>query len=486
MPFSFDNSYARLPDSFAIPVDSSPVSNPTLIRLNRELALQLGADPERLESEEGIAFLSGNQIPDGAEPVAMAYAGHQFGGFVPQLGDGRAFLLGEVIDTNGIRRDIQLKGSGPTPFSRRGDGRSALGPVLREYIVSEAMHSLGVSTTRALAAVASGDKVVREDTIPGGVFTRVARSHVRIGTFQFFAARGQEESVRTLADYVIDRHYPKAREAENPYLALLETVIQKQADLVAHWMQFGFIHGVMNTDNMSIAGETIDYGPCAFLDEYHPAKKFSSIDRQGRYAYANQAPIAHWNLARFAETLLPLLADEEKEALAAAESALERFRELHGEALRKRLGAKIGIADPKPDDWNLVTDLLDAMADGEADFTLTFRHLSDALEDEEDQAVIDLFQTPDAISAWLSKWRNHITSHDRAGAVEAMRQSNPIFIPRNHRIEEVIAAAYDGDYEPFHRVNDVLRKPFSAQPEFAEYEAAPKPDEVVEATFCGT
>ena len=486
MPFPFDNTYARLPETFAIPVEPSPVGDPSLIALNRELAAELGADPDFLESGDGLAILSGNKIPEGAQPVAMAYAGHQFGGFVPQLGDGRALLLGEVIDSNGVRRDMQLKGSGPTPFSRRGDGRSALGPVLREYIVSEAMHALGVPTTRALAAIATGDKVVREGMIPGGVFTRVARSHVRIGTFQFFASRGQEENVKILADYVIDRHYPEAREADNPYLALLEAVLQKQADLVAHWMQIGFIHGVMNTDNMSVAGETIDYGPCAFLDEYNPGKKFSSIDRHGRYAFANQAPIALWNLTRFAETLIPLLDEDEKKALASAESALSKFPETHGEAFRDRFAAKIGISDPSKDDWALVESLLETMLEGEADFTLTFRHLSDALENGDDDPVLLQVDQPEPIKQWLEKWRARMESTDLDAALRLMRKSNPIFIPRNHRIEEVIEAAYGGDYGPFHRMNEVLQEPFTLQPEFQEYEQAPKPDEVVRATFCGT
>src|SRR4051794_12647789 len=319
--FPFQNTYAALPASFFARVAPTPVTSPRLIKLNRPLALQLGLDPDRLASPEGAEILAGKRIPEGADPIAMAYAGHQFGHFVPQLGDGRAILLGEVIDADGVRRDIQLKGSGPTPFSRRGDGRAALGPVLREYVVSEAMAALGIPTTRTLAAVLTGEPVIRETLLPGAVLTRVAASHIRIGTFQFFAARGDVDGVRTLADHVLAQHYPEALQTAQPYGALLEGVIARQADLVARWLLVGFIHGVMNTDNMSIAGETIDYGPCAFMDAYHPATVFSSIDHHGRYAFANQPRIALWNLARLAETLLPLLADDPDKAVQEAQAA---------------------------------------------------------------------------------------------------------------------------------------------------------------------
>ncbi len=486
MPFQFDNSYARLPDAFFTLVEPTPVSAPTMIRLNQDLASELGLDVARLDSPEGLAILSGNQCADGSEPLAMAYSGHQFGGFSPQLGDGRAILLGEVIRNDGVRHDIQLKGSGPTPFSRRGDGRSALGPVLREYIVSEAMAALGVPTTRALAAVASGDNVLRERLIPGGVFTRVAQSHIRIGTFQWFAAREDHDNLKILADYVIERHYPDAQREENPYRALLDGVIERQAKLIAHWMQLGFIHGVMNTDNMTVSGETIDYGPCAFMDTYDPAKKFSSIDQQGRYAFANQGPIGLWNLTRFAETLLPLLDDDPKTAINEAQVALDRFAELHQAALLARFTAKIGIEAGETSDWNLVQTLLSAMADGEADYTLVFRHLSESLESGDDRAVIRLFKQPQAIVAWLGVWRARMQQFQRGQAVALMRRANPVFIPRNHRIEEAIKAAYEGDFEPFHRLHRVLQTPLAEQVEFSEYEHAPAPDEVVQATFCGT
>jgi uncharacterized protein YdiU (UPF0061 family) len=486
MPIPFDNSYARLPDAFFVPVEPTPVCAPVMIRLNRDLAAELGIDVARLDSPEGLAILSGNQRANGSEPLAMAYSGHQFGGFSPQLGDGRAILLGEVVRDDGVRHDIQLKGSGPTPFSRRGDGRSALGPVLREYIVSEAMAALGVPTTRALAAVASGEDVLREGRVPGGVFTRVAQSHIRIGTFQWFASREDHDNLKVLADYAIQRHYPDAQHEKTPYLALLDGVIQRQAKLIAHWMQLGFIHGVMNTDNMTVSGETIDYGPCAFMDVYDPAKTFSSIDRHGRYAFANQAPIGHWNLTRFAETLLPLLDDDPKRSAAAAEAALGTFAEFHQAELQKRFIAKIGIEAGDTDDWRMVETLLAAMADGEADFTHVFRHLSDTLESGNDDAVTSLFKNPAAIVAWLPVWRERLHNCDRSRAVALMRRTNPIFIPRNHRIEEAIEAGNGGDFAPFNRLNEVLQHPFTAQAEFTRYEAAPTPAEVVYATFCGT
>lgn len=487
MPFTFDNSYARLPDAFFERVEPTPVSSPTLISLNRDLADQLGTGADQLEGAEGLAYLSGNRIPEGAQPLAMAYSGHQFGGFSPQLGDGRAILLGEVVDASGVRRDIQLKGSGPTPFSRRGDGRSALGPVLREYIVSEAMHALGVPTTRALAAVASGDRVRRESMQAGGVFTRVAQSHIRVGTFQWFAARQDSGNLKILADYVIDRHYAACQGEENPYRALLVEVIDRQAKLIAHWMQIGFIHGVMNTDNCSVVGDTIDYGPCAFMDDYHPLKKFSSIDQQGRYAFENQAPIAQWNLTRFAETLLPLLANDQADAIAFAEQQLERFPDLFQAALTQRFAAKIGIADPDGDDWQLVEALLTIMADADADFTLSFRHLPAALASTpKHDDLLSEFKNTDAITTWLTRWRARMQAFDPNQARALMRRSNPIFIPRNHRVEEVIAAGYEGDFTPFHRLHHALKQPFTEQPENADFENAPRPDEVVCATFCGT
>ena len=486
MPFLFDNSYSRLPDAFYARSKPTPVSSPELIQLNHGLADELGVEASRLDSPEGLAILAGNQVAEGSEPLAMAYSGHQFGGFSPQLGDGRALLLGEVVGKGSIRYDIQLKGSGPTPFSRRGDGRSALGPVLREYIVSEAMAALGVPTTRALAAVASGDQVVREGFEPGGVFTRVAKSHVRIGTFQWFAARQDHDNLKILADYVIDRHYPDIQEAENPYLAFLEGLIQRQTSLIAHWMQLGFIHGVMNTDNMTVSGETIDYGPCAFLDNYEAFKKFSFIDRQGRYAYSNQGPIGHWNLTRFAETLLPLLHDDQEKAIEAAEGALGRFPDLYHQALQERFFAKIGIEDGEASDWPMVENLLTVMEEGEADFTQVFRHLPDALPVGNDQVLVDLFNQPAAIVGWLETWRARLQPCDPDQAVALMRRTNPVYIPRNHRVEQAIEAGNGGDWTLFHKLNQVLQEPFNEREELSEYEAAPAPTEVVQATFCGT
>src|SRR5690348_13488024 len=371
--FPFQNSYAALPANFFARVAPTPVTGPRLVRLNKKLAWHLRLDPDQLSTPEGAEILSGKSLPEGAEPIAMAYAGHQFGHFVPQLGDGRAILLGEVIDRDGVRRDIQLKGSGPTPFSRRGDGRAALGPVLREYIVSEAMFALGIPTTRSLAAVTSGERVQRETMLPGAVLTRVAASHIRVGTFQFFAARGDTDGVRRLADHVIGRHYPHLASAERPYQALLDAVIARQADLVARWLLVGFIHGVMNTDNTSISGETIDYGPCAFMDEYNPSTVFSSIDEMGRYAYGNQPRIALWNLTRLAECLLPLFSDDKDKAIEQAQFTLGEFAEKFTSAYQTGLRAKIGLFTQREGDEALVQDLLDAMAKNQADFTLTFR-----------------------------------------------------------------------------------------------------------------
>jgi len=493
MPFKFDNSYARLPSEFYSLVAPTSVTEPNMISMNRRLAEFLGADQKALKSPAGISVLAGNQICDGSIPLAMVYAGHQFGGFSPQLGDGRAVLLGEVIGTDGVRYDIQLKGSGPTQFSRRGDGRSALGPVLREYIVSEAMAALGVPTTRALAAVATGENVLREGMIAGGVLTRVAQSFVRVGTFQWFAARGDVENLKFLADYVIERHYPEAKESETPYRVLLDSVIERQAVLVAHWMQLGFIHGVMNTDNTAVSGETIDYGPCAFMDAYESNKTFSSIDHQGRYGFGNQGPIAHWNLARFAETLAPLLASDAERGVAIAEDALERFVEIYERELQQRFKAKIGLEaranelDSAEDtDWALVRDLLTLMEDGKADFTLVFRHLSEVLESQSDEKLLALFDCTKEIVAWLTAWRARMADMNGVAAVALMHRSNPIFIPRNHRIEEVIEAGYRGDFEPFHRLCEVLQRPFDEQPQNVAYEAAPTNDEIVPATFCGT
>jgi uncharacterized protein YdiU (UPF0061 family) len=488
--FPFQNTYAALPANFFARVAPTPVTAPRLIMLNRPLAVQLGLDPDRLDSPEGAEILAGKRIPEGADPIAMAYAGHQFGHFVPQLGDGRAILLGEVIDADGVRRDIQLKGSGPTPYSRRGDGRAALGPVLREYIVSEAMATLGIPTTRSLAAVVTGENIMRETLLPGAVLTRVASSHIRVGTFQYFAARSDTEGVRRLADHVIARHYPQAADAERPYHALLEGVIARQAELVARWLLVGFIHGVMNTDNTSISGETIDYGPCAFMDQYDPATVFSSIDEQGRYAYANQPRIALWNLTRLAECLLPLMSDQQDKAIEEAQTALGGFAEKFNDAYQAGLRGKLGLFTARDGDPALAQDLLDAMAKNQADFTLTFRRLSDAaLGAADDGNVRQLFADPTAYDGWAVRWRQRIGDEPQTAAARrnAMRAVNPAFIPRNHRIEAVIDAAVNrDDFAPFEELLTVLAKPYQDQPALSGYADPPEPDQRVLQTFCGT
>jgi serine/tyrosine/threonine adenylyltransferase len=488
--FPFQNTYAALPAGFFARVAPTPVASPRLIKLNRPLAIHLGLDPDRLSSPEGAEILAGKRVPDGADPIAMAYAGHQFGHFVPQLGDGRAILLGEVIDADGVRRDIQLKGSGPTPFSRRGDGRAALGPVLREYIVSEAMAALGIPTTRSLAAVVTGESVMRETVLPGAVLTRVASSHIRVGTFQYFAARGDTEGVRQLADHVISRHYPEVADAERPYHALLQGVIARQAALVTRWLLVGFIHGVMNTDNTSISGETIDYGPCAFMDHYDPATVFSSIDEQGRYAYANQPRIALWNLTRLAECLLPLFSDDKDKAVEQAQFILGEFAEKFTTAYQAGLRQKTGLLTQRDGDEALLQDLLEAMAKNHADFTLTFRGLSEAaLDADGDQKVRQLFAEPAAYDEWAVRWRQRISDEpqDPAARRTAMRSVNPVFIPRNHRIEVVIQAAVNhDDFAPFEELLTVLSKPYEDQPAFAGYADPPEPHQRVLQTFCGT
>jgi uncharacterized protein YdiU (UPF0061 family) len=418
----------------------------------------------------------GNVLLAGATPIAQAYAGHQFGNFVPQLGDGRAILLGEVVDVHGRRRDIQLKGSGPTPFSRRGDGRAALGPVLREYLVSEAMNALGIPTTRALMAATTGEKVYRETVLPGAVLTRVASSHIRVGTFQFFAVRRDLESLEALIGHVIERHYPELSGADNKALGLLDQVMEAQARLVARWVQVGFIHGVMNTDNMSVSGETIDYGPCAFMDAYDPATVFSSIDEYGRYAYANQPPIAQWNLARLAETLLPFLHENREEAIRIATERIEAFPAIYARHWLAGFGKKIGLVSEEEGDLDLIQALLDAMQRARADFTITFRALSNGEE-------------PAALAEWLPKWRERL-ARDPQTAEERrtlMRSLNPAYIPRNHRVEAMISAAVEqADYAPFEEMLRVLMNPHEEQAGAEIYAEAPGETDMVYRTFCGT
>ena len=488
-PIRFDNSYASLPERFYERRPPLPVAQPSLIRLNEKLAEELGINTAWLASTDGLDMLAGNCLPGNADPIAQAYAGHQFGNFVPQLGDGRAVLIGEVVDGQGRRRDIQLKGSGRTAFSRGGDGRSALGPVLREYVVSEAMARMGVATTRALAAVKSGEPVLRDTVLPGGVLTRVASSHVRVGTFQYFAVRGDTDALKLLADHVIARHYPHVASAPNRYRALLGAVAEAQARLVASWMHLGFIHGVMNTDNTSVAGETIDYGPCAFMDEFHPGTVFSSIDQRGRYAYGNQPHIAQWNLTRFAETLLPLFGTDEEAAVAEAQEELGAFPAIFDEALQAGFRRKLGLTAIDEADSALIRDLLELMAGAQADFTLTFRGLAeDAASDSQDTARA-LFAEPAGFDAWAARWRDRLV---REAATPQARQAsmlatNPKYIPRNHLVEAVIQAAVErDDFAPFHELCEVTSRPFEEQPGRERYTLPPQPDERVLQTFCGT
>ncbi len=482
-----ENTYADLSDDFYAELPPTPVAEPTLIAFNEALAVQLGLDPKARSTAEWTTIFAGNALLPGSRPLAMAYAGHQFGNFVPQLGDGRAVLLGELVDEDGGRRDLQLKGAGRTPFSRGGDGRSALGPVLREYVLSEAMHALGIPTTRALAAVATGETVYREEPLPGAVLTRVASSHIRVGTFQYFAARSNWEAVARLADYVIERHYPECRASDAPYLALLRSVGQRQAALVARWMAVGFIHGVMNTDNVSIAGETIDFGPCAFMDHYHPDQVFSSIDQMGRYAYSRQPGIAQWNLARFAETLLPLLAAEEDAAIAIATEVLEGFVEQYQAAWLEAMGAKFGLRRPSPADADLINGFLGLLAADGADFTRSFHALlqTPGLGFSHSALAAEL-PASDALTEWLQRWQQRLTAEGTTEqALTLMGTANPALIPRNHQVEAMIQAGLQGDFGPFRALSSALQTPF-AVPEDDTLMAAPEPHERVRQTFCGT
>jgi uncharacterized protein YdiU (UPF0061 family) len=486
MGIAFDNSYARLPERFFAPRAPAPVKAPRLLKLNDGLAAELGLDAGWLASSDGVAMLAGNAYPEGAAGIAQAYAGHQFGHFTPQLGDGRALLVGEVIDRAGRRRDIQLKGSGRTVFSRGGDGRAAVGPVLREYLISEAMHALGVPTTRSLAAVATGEHIFREDALPGAVLTRVAASHIRVGTFQFFAARGDIDALRALTDHVVARHHPRLAGAPSPALALLEGVIAAQAALIARWMGIGFIHGVMNTDNMTVSGETIDYGPCAFMDAYDPTTVFSSIDRQGRYAFGNQPRIAQWNLARLAETLLPLIDADEDRALAQATAAIEAFPALFQQEMTGVLRAKMGLVREEEGDLALAQDLLANMAANGADHTLTFRSLAMVVEAG---GLGHLFNTTGGIDDWLPRWRARLAREGVPAAYIAVRlnAANPAVIPRNHLVEEALSAATtEGDLAPFEALLLAVTRPFDGSEDGSRFAAPPAAPDPGYRTFCGT
>ena len=490
--FVFDNTYVRDLPGCAVAWPPQRVPAPRLLWLNAGLADELGLEREAVDGEAGARLWSGNDLPHGAEPVAQAYAGHQFGGFSPQLGDGRALLLGELIDRLGRRRDLALKGSGRTPFSRGGDGKAAVGPMLREAVIGEAMHALGIPTTRALAVVATGEIVMRDRGLPGAVLTRVAASHLRVGTFEYFAARGDHERLRRLAEYAIARHDPALAGRDDRYPAFLEAVARRQALLVAQWMHVGFIHGVMNTDNMTVSGETIDYGPCAFMEAYDPATVFSSIDRQGRYAFANQPAIARWNLARLAESLLPLLGEDEGRAVANAEGIIDAFPGWYRQAWLDGWRRKLGLERADDGDLVLVEDWLDLLQRHRIDFTLACRHLADAAEGRE-APLRALFAEPPAVQPWLDRCRARWAAEDegaergRARAA-ALRCVNPWIIPRNHLVEEALAAASDGgDLAPFMSLLDAVRRPCEESPSRARY-AQPAPVELASGyrTFCGT
>ena len=488
MLLGLHHTYATLPSHFYAPVTPTPVANPQLVVFNTRLAQALGLDVTAVE-RDAAAMFSGNQLSEDANPIAMAYAGHQFGAFVPRLGDGRAILIGELRGRDGVLRDVQLKGAGLTPFSRNGDGRAVLGPMLREYLISEAMHAFGIPTTQSLAVVTTGERVYRERVLPGAVLTRIAASHVRVGTFQYFAARDDQAALRELLEYVIARHYPVAKEADSPALAVLKEVAQRQAALIANWMLVGFIHGVMNTDNMAISGETIDYGPCAFMDEYDPKTVFSSIDHSGRYAYANQPTIAQWNLARFAETLLPMIDPDLEKAVSRAveviESVTAQFDALFLDGMRR----KLGLTQPQEGDAELIRRLLTHMQTSQADFTLTFRNLARMANDPTDEPKLrELFSADSDIETWLRDWRERL-AHEPQTATEratGMLAANPAFIPRNHRVEAALNAAEEGDYGLFHKLLNIVQRPYDEQPAVAEFSQPPQSSERVLQTFCGT
>lgn len=480
--WNFDNSYVALPKTFFTKRNPTPVPSPKLVILNYPLAESLGLEAEALESDDGVMVFAGNKIPEGALPLAQAYAGHQFGHFT-MLGDGRAVLLGEQITPKGRRFDIQLKGSGRTPYSRGGDGRAVLGPMLREYIISEAMDALGIPTTRSLAVVTTGQSIIRETELPGAILTRVAASHIRVGTFEYASQWGTIEELKALADYTLQRHFPEVDDDENKYLSLLKEVIKRQASLIAKWQLVGFIHGVMNTDNMTISGETIDYGPCAFMDTYDPKTVFSSIDTYGRYAYGNQPAIGGWNLARFAETLLPLLHDDDEQAVKLAQDEVSNFIDLYESNWLAGMRAKLGIFNEEQQDKSLIEELLDIMKRYNADYTNTFRSLT--LDKRED---MELFDT-EKFAQWYEKWQARLDRQEESkdSSHQLMRNSNPAVIPRNHRVEEALEAAVnEGDYSVMERLLSVLSKPYAHSSEQNDYTTLPPPSSCAYQTFCGT
>ena len=487
---TFDTTFASLPERFYSYVQPVSVANPSPIINNPTLADELGIDLQWLASDDALHVMAGNQTAMGSAPMAQAYAGHQFGSFNPQLGDGRAHLLGEIVSPNGERFDVQLKGSGPTPYSRRGDGRSPLGPVLREYLVSEAMAALGVPTTRSLAAIATGETVMRQGPAPGAVLTRIAPSHIRVGSFEYFAMQGDEAGVKTLADYCLQRHFSHLIEHPQPYLALLNEIIERQAKLIAQWQGFGFIHGVMNTDNMLICGATVDYGPCAFMDQFDPDKVFSSIDRQGRYRYNQQPGIGQWNLTRLAQSLLPLLHSDGERALAGAQQALDDYAKHYGTAYQRVMSNKLGISTPQAGDQALTEQLLAIMTEHKLDFTLCFRYLVDQVAtDAEHQPLMDVFIAPDELVLWQQQWQKRIATdvQSQVQRYQQMNLANPAFIARNHQVELAIRAAEDrDDYQPFYALLKVVQSPSEYQQSLKGYALSPMPQELVHHTFCGT
>lgn len=484
----FDNTYGEQLEGFYVQLKGDKAPAPELLQFNRSLAETLGFDLDNLSSDQLAAVLSGGVSVKGGSSIAQVYAGHQFGHFNPQLGDGRALMLGEVIDNNGNRQDIQLKGSGATPFSRGGDGKAALAPVLREYVIGEAMHALSIPTTRALAAVATGEQVMRDQPLPGAVLTRVAASHLRVGTFQFFANRNEVHRVKQLADYAIARHYPELQTAENPYLEFLRAVAKRQAFLIAKWMSVGFVHGVMNTDNVTISGDTIDYGPCAFIDKYDPEAVFSSIDLQGRYAFANQPGIGQWNMARLAEALLPLIDVDSEQAIRLASETLEDFTDCYQESWLVLMGAKLGLSSQEENDLKLISELLDLMEAQNIDFTLLFRGLADVLE-ENQSGLLNLFEEPAPFERWLGAWAERLAREPMLAEkrITLMNGVNPIYIPRNHLVEEALQAAEKhADCGPLEKIIEVLSDPYTKREGFEEYAASPSSELAPYKTFCGT
>ncbi|NCG27075.1 MAG: YdiU family protein [Verrucomicrobiales bacterium] len=479
--FNFDNTYIHLPKAFYTKLSPVPVPKPKMVIFNAPLATDIGLDVSGRSSDAQAALFGGNDMPKGSEPLAQAYAGHQYGHFT-MLGDGRAIVWGEQITPSGQRLDIQFKGSGPTPYSRGGDGRAALGPMLREYIISEAMHALNIPTTRSLAVVTNGENVYRETGLPGATLTRIASSHIRVGTFQYAALQQDIEIIQTLVDYTIERHYPEIKEDHNKPLSLLKSVIDKQAELITHWMRVGFIHGIMNTDNMTISGETIDYGPCAFMDAYDPGTVFSSIDHTGRYAYANQPAMAQWNLARLAETMLPLFDDETEKATDMAEEAVNGFGAVYKERSLSMLRAKLGLFGERVEDENLFTDLLDWMQRQDADYTNTFRDLTKKALPKGEPYDDETFKE------WYTRWQARLAKNMEPlkSSLSLMRANNPAVIPRNHKVEQVLEAATNGDLQPLKDLLATLQEPYKTRSDINPYQSPPKPEERVHQTFCGT